>query len=768
MKELNIKNRKFNTLLEKIRNRESNPFDNFILIIITLSSIIIGLETVPEIYHNYHSLILTVDLIILCLFILEIFFKWFAFYPKPWRYFLDGWNIFDFSIVLVSLLPFIFIGTINTEAIIVLRILRLARVFRVFRFISVLKPLQVLISTLIRSIPSMSYIAFLILILFYIYGVIGVFLFRETDPLHYNSLSLAVLTLFQTITGEGWPDLLAIQGEHGNTLIAAIFYISFIIIGSMIILNLFIGVIISELEKLKEMDARGKDRIDEEGHVLILGWSPKMKYLIEELIFAFEDDKAIITILADKSKFEMDNYFENYIPETKNIHFIFRTGHPFEKKDLKMMNTEYASSIIILDSNEKNQDSYVLKVLLSLTTFFADKPMPNISLPLQFEKNHDIAQLISNNSINAVIIDDIISRLIAQSCRQSGLSVIYNELLSFDGHEIYSKSFPNLTGKSFRDCINQFDESSVIGIRNGEKVKINPDFDYTIKKDDELISITENENSFIQSKKKEINKINTAITSHKNGEKKIENTYIFGYNHRINNVLIELDSYVKKGSCVSVYLSKNIINIDETAIVKLSNQELKIVDIDTTLREELEAIDFAICDNIIIMNYCDSLDIEESDSSALITLLYIRHILTDRSLTKPIVTELYNNKNEEYISSSDLEDMIISDKIDSLLLSQYSQNPFLKYVYEDLLDYEGSEIYIKPASDFISTKKEYKIRDISYHVNQHNQLLIGYQKKVNSIETRLNKGFEINPDKDEEIYIDEDDKLVVIAENDHR
>jgi voltage-gated sodium channel len=260
-------------LFDKIKNKENNWFENAIMLLIFISACLIGLETIPGLSSEMSHILHTVDNIIISIFVAEVFIKMYANKPTPFDYFKDAWNLFDFIIVALSILPWLFEASSVVEAVIVFRLVRLTRVLRVLRFFSFVKPLQRLVNTLFQSLPSMSYVALIILILFYVYGIMGVFMFKVSDPEHYGDLSSAVLTLFQTITGEGWPDLLATQIENGNTLIASIFYISFIVIGSMIILNLFIGVIVSELENIRELDASGRKQTYDTDHVVILGWS---------------------------------------------------------------------------------------------------------------------------------------------------------------------------------------------------------------------------------------------------------------------------------------------------------------------------------------------------------------------------------------------------------------------------------------------------------------------------------------------------------------
>jgi voltage-gated sodium channel len=235
---------------------ESKWFNNFIIYTIVLASLLVGIETYPEAYSRYHYWLILLDRVILWIFVIEAVLKILSFGKQPWRYFLNGWNLFDFLIVAVCFLP-----ATNTRF---FAVLRLARILRVLRLITRLPKLQLLVGALLRSIPSMGYVLVLMLILFYTYGSIGSSLFGRNDPVHFGNLHISMLTLFEVLTLEGWVDVMNIQrlgcdryGYEGMEQLctnpetyprAAFFYFaSFILLGAMIVINLFIGVITNSM-----------------------------------------------------------------------------------------------------------------------------------------------------------------------------------------------------------------------------------------------------------------------------------------------------------------------------------------------------------------------------------------------------------------------------------------------------------------------------------------------------------------------------------------
>jgi voltage-gated sodium channel len=196
---------------------------------------------------------------ILWLFVVEIIIKVGAHGSKPWRYFQNPWNLFDFVVVVICFLPF---GTKFAS------VFRIARLLRTVRMLTIIPELQTLVNALLRAIPSLSYVGGLLLLHFYIYAVLGTFTFSHNDPMRFGSLHKSMLTLFQVLTLEGWNDVIDTQRygsdttydaewvrlagpnrvSEGQPLIAAAYFVSFILVGTMIMLNLFTGVIISSME----------------------------------------------------------------------------------------------------------------------------------------------------------------------------------------------------------------------------------------------------------------------------------------------------------------------------------------------------------------------------------------------------------------------------------------------------------------------------------------------------------------------------------------
>lgn len=272
-------------LISNIRERKPNPFDHLVTAVILLAGILIGLETDPGLRARHGELFVRLDLALLLFFGFEIAFKIAIEGRRPWRYFLDpqqvaedralgcgpraawidAWHCFDFAIVALCLLPHLLPVHMHSEF---LPMVRIARILRLLRLAEEIPKLHVLVNALLKSLPSITYICAFLALHFYSYAVAGTFLFGGQDRDHFGSVGGAMLTLFEVVTGNGFSTLMrdamaraATAGYSSATPV--IYYTTFVIIGVTIILNLFVGVIISEMALLqKAFDERQRALCD--------------------------------------------------------------------------------------------------------------------------------------------------------------------------------------------------------------------------------------------------------------------------------------------------------------------------------------------------------------------------------------------------------------------------------------------------------------------------------------------------------------------------
>jgi voltage-gated sodium channel len=240
------------------RVSESGTFHTAVVVVILANAVLVGLETSGSLVAAYRPLFSTAHGVVLALFIAELALRAGAHGFRLLSFLRDGWNTFDFLVVALSLLPGV--GMFATVA-------RIARVVRVARLVSVSPKLRLIVGTMMRSIPSLVHVSVLLGLLLYVYAVIGVNLFGAHDPPRWGSLGAALLTLFQMLTLEGWVEVQ--EAVMAKVPAAWIYFSSFVVVAVFVVVNLFIAVVLNNLDEIREEDRQAalaqEDRLHSTG-----------------------------------------------------------------------------------------------------------------------------------------------------------------------------------------------------------------------------------------------------------------------------------------------------------------------------------------------------------------------------------------------------------------------------------------------------------------------------------------------------------------------
>ncbi len=537
-------------------------------------------------------------------------------------------------------------------------------------------------------------------------------------------------------------------------------------LGGIFVFSALIGAITSGLENKLENLRKGRSRVLETNHTLILGWSQTVIPIISELIIANENQtKPRIVILAEKDKIEMEEEIRDRIPDMKNTRIICRTGCPLDLVDLEIVNPHEAKSIIILAPEGANPDMYVIKTILALTNNPHRTPRRFFILAeITDKENLEAAKLVGGDEAIFIESSVIISRITAQSCRQSGLSIVFMDLLDFQGDEIYFAKEPALFGKTFRDALFSYETSSVFGIlKNDQRVAIHPPLDSIIEEGDSCILITKDDDTAVISGRNAFSIREEVITKSTALHRQKEKNCIIGWNECGAKIVQELDNYVAPGSELSILAdSDGLKEKAESLGNSMKNQSISFTRGNTTVRSTLENADITSFDNVIVLAY-SGLTHEEADSKTLISLLHLRNMFETKGKKISIVSQMHDVRNRDLAEVTKADDFIVSDRLISTLISQLSENRHLHEVFEKLFTSEGSEIYLKPAGDYVKPGSEMNFYTVLKAAADRNEIAIGYRIAKHSMNPEENYGIMLNPDKSKTFSLQADDKIIVIA-----
>jgi len=542
----------------------------------------------------------------------------------------------------------------------------------------------------------------------------------------------------------------------------------FVTLGGIFIVSALIGVLNTGLDGQLERLQKGRSRVLENGHTLILGWSPQIFMIISELMIANENQRrARIVVLADRDKVEMEAEIRERIGEQRNTRVICRTGNPIDLNDLEIGSPHTARSIIVLPPETEEPDSYVIKTVLALTNNPNRRAEPySVVTQINDPRNLEVVRMVGvHDHILPLLTGDLIARVIAQTSRQSGLSVVYTELMNFGGDEIYFKQEPGLSGKTFAEALHAYEDSAVMGLRKADgRILLNPPMQMRIEPGDELFALSEDDDTIRLSAMASIPVEEGLIRANKRVHKPIpEKALIVGWNRSAGTIMRELDAYVARGSQVTVVAASDQAEHEVRACMRgLVNQKVVFVGGDTTSRELLDGLGIADYDHVIVLA-CSGLATQQADARTLVTLLHLRDIAERDETPFSIVSEMLDLRNRELAEIARVDDFIVSEHLVSLMLAQLAENADLFEVFQDILDPEGAEIYLKPIGEYVEIGQPVNFYTVVEAASRRGETAIGYRVAAESNSAERDYGVHANPMKSEKVIFTREDKVIVVA-----
>jgi voltage-gated potassium channel Kch len=535
-------------------------------------------------------------------------------------------------------------------------------------------------------------------------------------------------------------------------------------LGGVFVVSAFIGVLTSGLDQRIEALRKGRSQVLEAGHTVILGWSPLVFDIVSELVTANENQRrGTVVVLGQADKVEMEDAIRERVPDTKTTRVVCRSGDPSEMADLDRVAVQDAKSIVVLAPEGPQPDIAVIKTLLALTHSPTRREGPyHIVAELREPRNLEAARLAGRGEAKLVLAGELISRITAQTCRQQGLSIVYQELLDFGGDEIYFKAEPALAGRTFGEALSAYEDSAVIGVFQGGKALLNPPMDTRIGPGDQVIAISEDDDTVVLSGRAAPAVDERRLRAAAGTVPRPESVVFLGWNWRAPRMLEELDAYVPAGSRALVVTPHDIGAELEALRERLAHQALSFVRGDTSSRAVLERLRLHEHDHLVVV--CDEeVPAAEADARTLITLLHLRDMAERSGKWVPVVSEMLDVRNRDLAEVTRADDFVVSDKLIALLLSQISENRELDAVFRDLFDPEGSEIYLKPIVDYVETGVPLDFYTVLEAARRRGEVAIGYRILARAGDAA--HGVVVNPEKSAPVTFAEGDRVIVLAES---
>ncbi len=558
-----------------------------------------------------------------------------------------------------------------------------------------------------------------------------------------------------------------VAGDQGWTYRLVMLTVTLI---GIIAFSALIGVLSAGVDAQLERLRKGRSKVLEQDHTIILNWSSSIFDVISELVVANQSQRRPrIVIMADKDKVEMEDEIAALLPRLGRTRIICRRGAPTDLYDLAIVSPQQSKSMIILSPESDEPDAEVVKTILALIHDPNRREEPyRISAEIRDAANADVARVVGGSEVQLVLADDLISRIVVSTSRQIGLSAVFSELLDFEGCEFYAHPCPELHGETFGDAIQAFDTSSVVGLSGADgKVRLNPPMSTVIAPDQSLVLIAEDDSAIAQSLTRSPQVDSAVILKARKKRTPVERVMVLGWNRRGPTIVSELSRYLPAGSSVTVAAHTPDL-AERLADVPLAGGKLTLQAhvLDTCNMASLQTLNITACDSVIVLGYSDDLSAQAADTRTLITLLHLRKMADEAGRHINIVSEMADIRNRELAAVTRADDFVVSNKLISLMLAQASENPYISAIFEDLLDEAGSEICLKPISDYVSLDVPMTFYTIAEAARARGETAFGYCRPREEGKASGNPGgVVVNPRKSEALEYRAGDRVIVLAEN---
>ncbi|MBQ5359875.1 MAG: hypothetical protein IIU47_02385 [Lachnospiraceae bacterium] len=520
-------------------------------------------------------------------------------------------------------------------------------------------------------------------------------------------------------------------------------------IGGVLFTSILIGIITSSIEEKVTALKKGNSHVIEKDHLIVLGLYPGEYTLLEQLIFASEGKPVCIVIADEADREEMEQSIRENLKVPKNVRIVCRTADITDPASLEKCSLETCRTVIV----SPTEDMKTIKVILAAAALLEEKQAPQISVnailtrneysfPPSLERAHNITTLKTNA---------ILSKMIAHSCTQTGLSETFREIFNFEGSEFYLTDFNGIGGMTFEEIMIRTDRAVPSGVFRNGRILVNPPAGFILEEDDRiLVFAEESDSAILREDVPPVKKLREAVMTRSEEETDI---VILGRNETLPVILKELPENVSAVWLVCPGISEKEKNRLLTA-GEARNLNLRFYEEDPESEDYLEKL-ARMAGHVVILGDHEK-DPEQADMEAIFLLLNLRELRRDLGLDYNITVELQKEHNQKLAGSGESTDYLVTSSMSSLILAQLAESPALIDVFREILSNEGNELYLKQTGAMGLTGT-FTGRDLRRIMLREGYIFLGHLDGK--------KGSRFNIPLDEEIRLDGKDHLIVFGES---
>jgi Trk K+ transport system NAD-binding subunit len=507
---------------------------------------------------------------------------------------------------------------------------------------------------------------------------------------------------------------------------------------------------------------RGKGPVVESGHVMILGWGPQVYSILQQLDVANQNSPGTAVILSTTPQETMVDEIRNRVGKLKHTKIITRSVDPSNPKILADMSVARAKSVIVLGN--KGTPGSVTGVLSALSNLAADSTTTVIADVNDTAAANALMQSTQGRVVT-VESQELIAQVTAHACRQPGLAAIYLDLLDFEGNEMYYEPAAEAAGHMFGEALLAYPNASLIGIRRPDgAIWLYPPMNTVINADDYVIAIAQDDDQIIWSKTRpELDSFGAQTALFAAPRTPPSQTLVIGWNSMAKKVLREIGDYATPGSAALVMAQASRVTSDELKDLSTQNMQVITRAYDGSFQELAAALPGSNFDQVIIFGYRGKTQPADADAQTLLSLLAVNTLKQWGAFgygRARIIAEILDSNNVELARVVAVEDLVVSDRLASLMMTQLSQSPHLSPIFQQLFGPGGVYLSAKPINYYVPSG-EISYAQLVAAGRARGEVIIGYRD--NEAGTGLTAGIHLNPSKDSTFIAKPTDQAIVIG-----
>jgi ion channel POLLUX/CASTOR len=558
-------------------------------------------------------------------------------------------------------------------------------------------------------------------------------------------------------------------------------------LAGVVIFSALIAVITTALEAKIDELKKGHSKVVESDHTLILGWNDRVPEIIRELVIANESERdACVVILSEQPKEEMDDFLKMRMPDRDTTRIVTRTGVVSSLLNLETVSMSTCKSVIVLGNctdaspaaDRAASDTRAIKTLLGVMAIKPAESEIAVVAEVYEARNREIVSNVTKGEVITFDTLDILSKILVQTSRSNGLSVVYSEIMSFDGCEMYFTD-GDWGGARFGEMQYHFPDGVLMGIRRADgELLINPPVETPVQSEDDLLILADDDSTIEYRPEPVAPHRDLQPVAHR-VEVCVERELIIGWNPKTMVIIREYNDYVKEGSQIDMLIHRADSGSSQfcEAQKQLDAMKTSLPNLTVALREAdlmadgiYEELDLSEYNNVLVLSQGgDCGDPEKVDSETIIILLMLRNQLEQLPIGQPqpkLITEVMDSKNQSLVARAGVNDFIISNRQMSMLVAQISEEPDILRVYDQIFSEDGSEIYIKSIGLYFD---EFPVKatfaDLMSVAQNREEICLGVKLYQHEGDLDENYGVKLIPEKNTVYELGAEDHLVVLAED---